>query len=446
MKFYRVIIILALVVMCGLGWVKYISDTSTENKTYRLYIQSGDENRKDGLYELAIESYSSAYDVNPSEEICSTIISTYLEWYEGEPVRKVEKGLEKAYKDATSKYPRNVSFWEGYAQLCADTGKYSELISVYDKATAQKISSQSLTDLYRQAYYSVKLTNSTYAYITTGALNSVYTYGDGGSQYGTLKANGNDGISYASFSYVSPAGPGGIVIVKDETGECFGIDPKGKKLARFMADITECRGPGGELLAARLSGREDWCFINYEGEEQFGGYLNAGCFEQGLAPVQLSDGKWAFVDTEGNLREERFEDVLLDESGDFLMDNCLFYKENGKWILKNLNEDPNDVFTCDEIDISRGDLIAFSEGGLWGFVNKKGEVVISPSYEKARSFSGGVGAVCKNGLWGFVDGRGEMVIDPVYSDAGYFDAKGGTCPVKSQEKDSWQLLTWRVSR
>lgn len=446
MKLYRVIIIFALVVMCGLGWMIYVNDTVTTDKAYRQYVEKGDDRFKEGLYELAIESYRAADGLKPSEAACERIINAYEQWYKNEPEHSVRKGLEKAYNDAISRYPKNISFWEGYARECINNSNYSEVVSLFNKAGVQHISSDNLTALYKDAFYAVKLTNSAYEYITLGTQNSIYTYGDGAEQYGTLKGNGSEGIIYGKFNYISPAGAGGIVIAKDENGECFGIDLSGKKVARFMADIVECRGPGGQLLAARLEGRDDWCFIDYNGEEQFGGYLNAGSFAGGKAPVQLSNGSWTFIDEEGNQNETLYEDVLVDESGNFLMNNCVFVKDSGKWILKNLNEKDVDVFTCDEIDISRGEAIAFCDNGKWGFVRPSGEVIIQPAYENARSFSGGVAAVCVNGMWGFVDTKGEMVIEPEYANAGYFDKTGGTCPVIDREKDLWQLLIWRVSR
>lgn len=446
MKIYRVIIILALVALCGIGWMLYINNTVTSDKTYHQYVSNGDRRRDEGLYQLAIESYKAADEIKPSENLCGTIISTYEEWYASEPVRDVQKGLEKAYGDAIVNYPQNIVFWEGYVKECVDSERFTEAVSLYDRASVKGLHSDNLTQLYKQAYYAVKLTNSTYPVITLGALDSVYTYSDGGEQYGTLKANGNEGISYSSFLYISPAGPGGTVLVKDENGECFAIDTTGKKLARFMLNISECRGPGGKLLAARTSESDEWRFFDYEGKEQFGGYLNAGGFAYGKAPVQLSDGSWTFVDEDGQTIEERFDDIRLDESGNYLMNNCLFVKRSGEWILKNLDEKEVNVFTCDDIDVSRGEAIAFCKDGLWGFVSKKGEVIIPPTYEHAKSFSGGVAAVCVDGLWGFIDPQGEMVIEPVYKDAGYFDSKGGTCPVMVQEKDVWQLLTWRVTR
>jgi hypothetical protein len=70
-----------------------------------------------------------------------------------------------------------------------------------------------------------------------------------------------------------------------------------------------------------------------------------------------------------------------------------------------------------------------SESGKFGFINKKGEVVIKPVYDQAENFSEGLAAVniglemghyfysfiaVKEGQWGFINEKGEVVIPIIY--------------------------------
>ncbi|MEE8043841.1 MAG: WG repeat-containing protein [Thermodesulfobacteriota bacterium] len=49
-------------------------------------------------------------------------------------------------------------------------------------------------------------------------------------------------------------------------------------------------------------------------------------------------------------------------------------------------------------------------GNKWGFVNKKGEIVIEPQFENAVSFSGGLAIVeLGGGKWGYIDKKGKLV-------------------------------------
>src|SRR5579872_1780126 len=60
------------------------------------------------------------------------------------------------------------------------------------------------------------------------------------------------------------------------------------------------------------------------------------------------------------------------------------------------------------------------ETGLYGFINPKGDWVIMPQYNSARSFSNGLAAVMMQGYWGYIDTAGKWVMRPQYHLAGPF--------------------------
>jgi len=71
-------------------------------------------------------------------------------------------------------------------------------------------------------------------------------------------------------------------------------------------------------------------------------------------------------------------------------------------------------------------LFPVSENGKWGYVDKKGEVVIRPQFEMASDFKNGLAAVAvidkvgyKN-KYGYIDKSGKMVVAPQYDEAGDF--------------------------
>ena len=72
--------------------------------------------------------------------------------------------------------------------------------------------------------------------------------------------------------------------------------------------------------------------------------------------------------------------------------------------------------------------IYVSEENAFGYVNKKGELVIAAEYEDALPFSYRLAAVKKDGKWGYVNTKGEMVIKAEYSKALSF-ARNGLAPV-----------------
>ena len=58
--------------------------------------------------------------------------------------------------------------------------------------------------------------------------------------------------------------------------------------------------------------------------------------------------------------------------------------------------------------------------GLWGYMNRSGELAIPDTYELAQGFSEGLAAVKRHGRWGYIDREGTMVIEPQYYSAAPF--------------------------
>ena len=48
------------------------------------------------------------------------------------------------------------------------------------------------------------------------------------------------------------------------------------------------------------------------------------------------------------------------------------------------------------------------ENGRWGFIDAGGEIIVPPAYDKAKPFSDGVAAVKRAGLWGFISTSGAI--------------------------------------
>lgn len=53
-------------------------------------------------------------------------------------------------------------------------------------------------------------------------------------------------------------------------------------------------------------------------------------------------------------------------------------------------------------------------GGKWGFVNKKGEIVINPEFDYVFNFSEGIAAVRLGDKYGFMDTVGTLIVPCEY--------------------------------
>jgi len=78
-------------------------------------------------------------------------------------------------------------------------------------------------------------------------------------------------------------------------------------------------------------------------------------------------------------------------------------------------------------------------GGRWGFVDRRGRLVVKVMYDEVRSFSEGMAAVRLGCLWGYVNDKGVTCVPHKYAYANdyldglarvggwvYINAEGGT--------------------
>lgn len=116
-------------------------------------------------------------------------------------------------------------------------------------------------------------------------------------------------------------------------------------------------------------------------------------FKDGLAMIQDSLGRSGFIDKKGN--------VFIHPSDAFLRAD--FFEEDLATVVKRTqNHDEK-----------------------WGFINKKGELVVDAIYDEACSFSEGLAAVRTGSFdcpsWGFIDKAGKVAIPLQYCYANSFE-------------------------
>ena len=83
--------------------------------------------------------------------------------------------------------------------------------------------------------------------------------------------------------------------------------------------------------------------------------------------------------------------------------------------------------------------------GRWGFVNKSGETVINPQFDRADVFAEGLAPV-RMGRWGYVDASGKVAINPQFDKADVFSEGlavvklgGGPGPFNPYPYDEFEL-------
>ena len=154
--------------------------------------------------------------------------------------------------------------------------------------------------------------------------------------YAAAKVNGKWGVVDLSLNWLVPAEFDGIV--QDELGRCWG---QGAVFVRQSEAV----------------------FMLVNGQQVGQPYDDARPFSQeGYAAVK-NNGKWGFVDIEGNLLIE------------YCFDDALSFGQH---------------------------LAAVRLDEFWGYISRYGELVIEPIFEEAKSFSGGSAPVLTARGWQFI--------------------------------------------
>lgn len=144
-------------------------------------------------------------------------------------------------------------------------------------------------------------------------------------------------------------------------------------------------------------------------------------FQDGMALVS-SGGLYGYIDTKGN--------YIINP----VYSDATTFTEDIAWVVEKegaptaINKKGEVLFTLKEADA----VYSFSDGMaryrivspynekeyLYGFVNRKGESVVTPAYSDARDFSEGVAAVAnENGEYGYINKKGELAVNYQFGDA-----------------------------
>jgi len=67
-----------------------------------------------------------------------------------------------------------------------------------------------------------------------------------------------------------------------------------------------------------------------------------------------------------------------------------------------------------------GGLAAVRVQDKWGYIDKTGKMVIQAQFESAVPFSDGLAAVQVKGKWGYIDKEGKVIIEPRFDDYSFF--------------------------
>ena len=173
-------------------------------------------------------------------------------------------------------------------------------------------------------------------------------------------------------------------------------------------------------------------------------YQAADLFSDGRARVQTKDGKWGFIDEKGNsVISFKYADATI------FHDGLAFVVEEGgrPYCIDKNGKKVFDCTTAEAVCCFCDGLARFytieedKEDGKvrkYGFMDKKGNIVITPQFRDAENFFDGLAAVCnEDEQWGFIDKKGKMVINYQFEHVyGFTDGLAACC----SSDDKWGFI------
>jgi hypothetical protein len=200
----------------------------------------------------------------------------------------------------------------------------------------------------------------------------------------------------------------------------------------FALLLTSCGGSGKSDLIPLYDGKT-YQYFNDKGEvvvKPEKDVKETFTFSDGLAlaGVETSDGvRFGFLDTKGKMA---IQSIYL---------YVTVFSDGLAWVVepngapKVINTRGKEIFTMPDAEY----VMAFSEGVapfvkavdgelLFGYVDKKGNVVIEPAWPTATPFSNGLAAVETDdeSEWGYINHKGEMAIAAQFSMGSMFSEEG----------------------
>lgn len=219
--------------------------------------------------------------------------------------------------------------------------------------------------------------------------------------------------------------------------QVYFISEKGYKTAQPEEAYEELGILSGSRILAVKNGKYGYLDKDLEEKTEFI-WDDATNFSQKTAAVRSGD-KWALINTKGELLTDYIYTDVKRDSNNFCSRYGLIWVNEGKG-YKLINTELEVI--CEEL---YEDVRCFYEEGpgavcrtgKWGYVDRQGQMIISPAYENADSFQQGYAPVKMHGLWGYAGEDGKILIDFTFDEALGFN-EDGSAPVK--QGDAWELI------
>lgn len=436
MKKERVLISVMLVVFMFVAAFSLLLGEAGDAGTYKTELEKAEKYCNDGLYQLSLESYEKVLELSESADVREKYIETYEKAYNDSVVEF--KAYYNALNSSITKYPKSSVFYLKAANLELSRGKYNEAFSTCSKAVKNGANDKNIDAVLESLKYSYRLEKriyDKYAYSTAGDVSLLVN-----NNYGVFSSDGEELYGF-EYSYMSPISSTGEVLAVNSTRSV--VYNSQNVIVSFFDEKFESVKACSDGMVPFETSDGTWNFFDCESKKVIlSGYEDVSSFQKGVATVK-NGGVWQLVGKDGKpVSDIKFSDVKLFDNGEFLYKDIFVAAVNGSYGIYDRSGKEVAQIGATDADCYYGGYIAYCDkNGKWGFVNHKGETVIEPQYDSARSFSNGLAGVCDGEKWGFIDKEGRLSIGYTFNYVSYF-SRAKRCIV-SDVDDNYYFIVLR---
>ena len=156
---------------------------------------------------------------------------------------------------------------------------------------------------------------------------------------------------------------------------------------------------------------------------------NSSYYDISIPAKQNNRGDYGLVDLNGNL----VVDFEIDQRPSIMTSNWSYFNENGKIKFVNSKSNFFDTDFSEALHFNEDHSIVKDYDGRLAIIDLDLKVIsVLDGVEKAGYISDGmIKFMGSNGLWGYMNKSGEIVIDPIYSRASFFSENLATVGLKN---------------
>ena len=425
MKNYKFLIPIALIAVFLFSFYQLYSMRTGAEKQYRTLIEAARKQSAEEIYVDAEASYLQALELRPTLDL-------YLEIGDFYKNTDQDRKTEKWGEQITELYPKESRAYELLMEYYYGKQDYAACYEAAEQYAYWNLASEKVDLILQEIGYKYYLEEE---YDDVSIFSEDFCAVQTGDKWGYSTKNGKKVIS-AEFMKAGPFGYE-VAPVIDTAGEAYFIDYEGNKKINLsgLGQIVDL----GVMTSSGFCAYDGktWNYYDKDLNLLFGGYEEATPIGNGVAAVKNND-KWTLIGSDGSpLLDKAFANVVRDEKGIVSRyDRCFVQADSYYEMIDTAGTVYATGLESARLFTGTGPA-AVEKGGLWGFLDQEGQMVIDYQYEEARSFSNGMAAICKGGLWGFIDEQGDPVIEPCFEDARDFNEYGNAF-IKRDGK--WQIL------